>query len=48
MSIPYLHGRPGSRPIRPVAVIAEGQIRRAHICRFPFGKPAGRPELGVS
>jgi hypothetical protein len=48
MSVHRLHGHPGSHRILHATVVADGQIRRAHICRFPFGKPAGRPGLGLS
>lgn len=45
-----LHRRPalpGSPSSDHDPTATEGQIRRAHICRFPFGKPAdARPSAG--
>ena len=38
--------RPGSVPVPARSTPHEGQIRRAHICRFPSGKPAGPSRSG--
>jgi hypothetical protein len=44
------HRRPGPRSRQgspPVHVGAERQVRRSHVCRFPFGEPAGAPVGGA-
>lgn len=47
MSLRRRHGHPGSPASAPAHVCSETHIRRAHICRFPFGKPAvARPRTG--
>ncbi|MEZ5242555.1 MAG: hypothetical protein R2696_12580 [Microthrixaceae bacterium] len=47
MSFTRRNGSPGT-PVGPVPFIgAEQQIRRAHICRFPSGKPAASPVGGL-
>ncbi len=38
--------RPGSVPVPARSRRIEGQIRRAHICRFPSGKPASPSRSG--
>ena len=41
-------GSPGSLVIAGTHVGSERQVWRAHICRFPSGKPAGYPVGGLS
>lgn len=49
---PMAHQRHHGHPRQPigtaVSVASEGQIPRSHICRFPYGKPAGGRGRAVS